>query len=668
MIRASARCLLIASFLFPLLLLALGRPTGSEAAPAAAAPCAEGDSAISVIFLIDQSGSMGGTVVAGRQYPPSDPTEQRRYAPAYALSRLGEERLLAAEHPISVLGVVGFGKAAAVDLPLTAIAPAPKDFRGWEAERARLVERLKADSRGDTNFHAAFEAAAQQFKDQEQQCAGKTGKKAIILVTDGGPCLAEAGCDATMPYWPQDREQMQRLKQYVRATFDPAEYRLWVLTLTRPDPVDLERVRPDWEELTREYRGDLIALSENKNDVSDRVGAILRELGLGQKRGDTRMSGQVPCGANYVDPYTGFLSLWFLKPSPDTSVSVIMPDGRPLNDADRGKVLMHQSFGPNEEWVVRSPEPGQWRFAGCQEVRIRAESYGVLARFKSPTGVVPLGAPAQLEYSLTDSNGDAVTPLPNYPLQWEASIQGPQGPVAERCQWQQDAGQPGVYACAPLPTGETGQYDVTVSVRTIRADPYNSEPLLVDQDHGASYTVQPLAKPAAVATPPPSATVPPPSTPIKSAGGSDLPAWLVLVLVGVLLVGGLGAVVIFGLPIAFPPPRGGLEFVGPGRETLLQVRFDRMWGSLRLDEAACRKRLPGSGLVFLIVEAAQTVAGKRTVKLFAKGEDGTAVIADLSDGDTVAIDADAVRWVVYHGSCARGTTWDSALQGEPPRA
>src|ERR1700738_2384414 len=74
-------------------MLAMVNTLGTSAADAAGGACTDGQHTFSVLFLIDQSGSMGGTTVGGMRIPASDPAEQRRYAPTYALARVAEERL-----------------------------------------------------------------------------------------------------------------------------------------------------------------------------------------------------------------------------------------------------------------------------------------------------------------------------------------------------------------------------------------------------------------------------------------------------------------------------------------------------------------------------------------------------------------------------------------------
>lgn len=257
-------------------LVLVGRPI-EVAAQTTGDPCASGPGSFSVLFLVDQSDSMSGTTVADVAIPASDPTGLRQYAPGFALSWIVQHPRPTPTLPIDVLGVVSFGRTASVDLPLTAVA-SNQFGPAADAERQRLANAFRLELRGDTDFLPAFVAAEAQFEQQARTCGDEIGERAIILVTDGAPCVVAAGCNPKAPYWPGDRAYLKQVFEDVEAMFDPHAYRLWVLTLTRPDAVDLERTLPAWTELAERYRGTVISLRHDPVDLQRTVDGILDEL------------------------------------------------------------------------------------------------------------------------------------------------------------------------------------------------------------------------------------------------------------------------------------------------------------------------------------------------------------------------------------------------------
>jgi hypothetical protein len=696
MVRVIRKALLII-YALGILTLTPITPTALLAAAAGTAmACADGSNGFSVIFLVDQSASMSQTTGGSAQIPPSDPGQQRKYAPAYALTRLGEEHLFAEGNPVYSLGVISFGTNARTDLPLTAMTPDPKDPVGWASQDQQLVGQLKADSLGDTDFQPAFNQAAQEFQSAQQACGNKLGQKAIVLITDGGPCVLAQGCDPNTPFWSDDQTYMQNLTQHLEETFPQKDYRLWVLTLSVPQAQDLPRVAPFWTALTKYYNGQLIPLQNNQADVADQVARVLEQLGL-ELRTPT-------CGnGNYVDPYVGQLSLWFLKPSPGQTVQVTLPDGSTVASNDP-RILLHQSFGANEELVIGSPPPGQWTFSGCSNVVIVERDFQPVARLRAPTGVITAGTKeAPLTYSLVDANGNPIPSNPSFPLTWVADVTNPQGTKSSTCQLQ-PTDTSGVFSCAGLSDAAPGTYQVHVVAEAKSANPYPqprsfprspqctgfglpsiaSTDFFVAEDCGATYqvaqatstavpaptlvpsatpampttlpTAPPIAVPTSVPTTAPqvATSVPKPtSTPIPPPPPPPplLEILAVLLLLAVLVGGGIAFML-----SRQAGPRGSLTFTGATGD----VRGDLPLvgrGVLRLNRERCEQRLPGIGLVSLIVEPGLPADGHSTIRLTLEGVDGHHVNGQIfHDGDTAFVDDLGDCHVTYTAVVVGGST------------
>ncbi len=391
-----------------LLLLALIVVLFARPAPAAArsldSACPTGPDTFSVLFLVDQSDSMGGTTIARTPVPASDPRAQRRYAPTFALYRLGEERFLVPWHPADALGVVEFGHQPSVALPLTAIAPDWRDLAGWDAQRADLAAGFAAKSRGDTDFRQAFAAAAEQFAQQERACGADVGQKAIVLVTDGVPCVVASGCDPAASFWPSDQTYLRQLIDEVEKTFDRRSYRLWVLALSPPGSAGLARTLPEWQELARWYDGSVVSLAGTTVATATRVNQILEQLGL-----RSRWSLCSTPGA--VEPSLAQLSLWLVKLANGAPTAIELPDGTTLR-TDDPRVALHLETATDEELVVSSPPPGQWRWSGCADLASFADRSTPTVAPAEPTAT-PIVTPSTTSVvaTLTPTPSPAVTPV-----------------------------------------------------------------------------------------------------------------------------------------------------------------------------------------------------------------------------------------------------------------
>ena len=149
---------------------------------------------VDLIFLIDQSASMGGLAYGGADHPEANDRLGLRFtAPRDAIAWLGESYLALGTpgdpQKGSHAAVVYFGDTAEVASGWQTIAPASKE--AWEAQYAAIgaglsPETLGPRNLGKTNFLAAFAQAAELFQQLPSDLPGER-KRLIILITDGLP-------------------------------------------------------------------------------------------------------------------------------------------------------------------------------------------------------------------------------------------------------------------------------------------------------------------------------------------------------------------------------------------------------------------------------------------------------------------------------------------------
>jgi len=118
---------------------------------------------LDVIFLIDQSSSMGAAL-----FRPSDPTDQRETAVEAMIDWLAENALDRCPNSRHQVGVVSFGTTGRIDLPLTELSP--DSFNELQVIQNRLKDDIVADNLYTTQPLEGFILAKEMF---DQSTLGK---------------------------------------------------------------------------------------------------------------------------------------------------------------------------------------------------------------------------------------------------------------------------------------------------------------------------------------------------------------------------------------------------------------------------------------------------------------------------------------------------------------
>jgi len=211
-------------------------------------PPATSYTGLDIVFLVDQSGSMKGDPV---YHPiPNDPAGWR-FEALKVLSNLVGPALFHNYKEMTVrFAVIEFGSEAKVAIPVTTIQA--RSFEEWQPQKAEIEQAL-ADYRaqrenthmGNTDHRAAFELARRLFDEMEAADPSRR-LKAIILVTDGSPCIPPPGEENCVHFdW---SGYMRNLRdKYIPTEFPCDEFYIYVLGINDSADNYWPRSAPYWE-------------------------------------------------------------------------------------------------------------------------------------------------------------------------------------------------------------------------------------------------------------------------------------------------------------------------------------------------------------------------------------------------------------------------------------
>lgn len=331
-------------------------------------------SGLDIIFLVDQSGSMGGRDY-GFRGPGNDPLGLRFEALQYAIDILGNYRLnFASDYPIN-LAVAYFGSDVERNTIRNGWHAIAEDAATWERQRRELLNLFSSESfraatspanLGDTNFIAAFEEAIRLF----DQLGTRNHMRAIVVLTDGEPCVPqEMGNDC--PLSGQERH-MNRLSELTRSRFNAPSDLIFVVALDKES-----RFWPRWEAHWQEIVGQSgrARLASSTEEIGARFLDILNDLFARSGREEAR-SVALSSGSNTISvpPYVRELRISFFKSeATPADLSATRPNGTPLR-LDDPQLRITNSDRPIEIWYLSQPEAGNWTFL-VDDSRIRLNVY-----------------------------------------------------------------------------------------------------------------------------------------------------------------------------------------------------------------------------------------------------------------------------------------------------
>jgi len=383
-----------------------------------------------VVFLVDQSGSMGGAAFGLSGRTGTDPLGLRFEAVRYAFDTLGEYRVNIAPDLSTRMAVVSFGDATELTLPWTELAPTPDV---WDRTRDRLLETLSVDrfgrrNLGDTNFRAAFSSAEALFAELGRDPARL---RVIILLTDGAPCVSvgEMAFDCTA--LGAQQAFMEDLLRQVAGAFRQPNDLIYVMALDNTGTI-----WPLWSDEWSTVAGQpsrATVLTTNQ-EIGVRFRDILSELVgiLRPAAADTIARLQPGANRVFVPPYHRLVRVSLFKSALSPGVlSVQQPDGQPL---DTSTITVDGADRAIEVWTIPHPQPGDWVFtvgstADQMSVYLELVPLDVAAAFISSD--VPLFTNVPFSVTLTDPDGRPLPTYADFPLIVAAALTAPDGTISE---------------------------------------------------------------------------------------------------------------------------------------------------------------------------------------------------------------------------------------------
>lgn len=359
---------------------------------------------LQIVFLIDQSGSMGGVDI----HPtPNDPLGLRFFAPKHAIEMLGPLRY--SSHPDSIMRValVHFGDRREVGIGWTVITPTNEVE--WKRQLSGIAQTLRADqdrwskaNLGGTNFLTAFDAAAQLFRQLPAQ-VGNCPYRAIILLTDGKPEQATPGFTVA--------KHFAELQDFVDKNMPRPDYEIYIIGMSE------DTYWPDTKDYWLKIAGDerKIGQVKSQEEVGRRFQDILVPL-TDKLPGIKATKGAVCPGEVFIPPYLQWVAFTLYK-STDQPDHLQLEDAKGLVLPTRSGVTVEGYDTPIETVRVTNPLPGRWQIkttlprARCDIDMLSITAAGKLTK-PNPTDEIPVQyTRLDLSFQIADAAGN---PLPDY--------------------------------------------------------------------------------------------------------------------------------------------------------------------------------------------------------------------------------------------------------------
>ncbi len=391
---------------------------------------------VDVVFLVDQSGSMGGLNYGSKDHPQAnDPNDLRFSGLQQMVERLAGYRLNYF-HDSDVqfqIAVVYFGSRPVTIVTPTIIDPDTSDE--WQPLSSRLQSELSADAfptnLGNTDHLSALREAKSILQAMQQTWQDGEHLQVILMLTDGEWYLScpEMGEEA-LAYCRdgefQSFEYRQMLAKYIQDELSYPRYRFFVGAINDRSNEYWSRVRGYWSDWTHN-NAELV----DANTMWAFFEGILAELtvnepGLADKKTTRGEVVEIPETQDRiaVPPYLQEITFVIHKPEPEVRVKMYQ-DGQLLEGLATATVKDRDRY--IESITILNPEPGYITIE-------RPVSAGILRIFMiqivanaacDPLSSVPQYIPVRLQCTLS-GRGGALPPYDDlrFRLTVEAEIQG----------------------------------------------------------------------------------------------------------------------------------------------------------------------------------------------------------------------------------------------------
>ena len=352
--------------------------------------------ALDIVFVVDQSSSMKW----------NDPLKNRIYAVQVAMDWLVTNRLGMCPQVVHRVGIISFGEKAEVDLPMTPLDVDSEEE--WKSKKEELLRNFGPKDLVATDQWGALKKAKELLDSAGYLAGPYPRKRAIILLTDGWPCVSALGCSTQQDsmdkeaymrdfqawaaenlYFSQKLLAREQALNALAARYEPkgvpaqeinqvlAEYPVsnedlwksvyvWIIAMN--DQTDYLQVVGDYlRAIASEHGGALFDLQENRSDVPVEFDRVLsRLLNIQPERQQ--------CGDLYVDPYLEALVINVYKNAEGVKVKISSGEYALEGGKDAGsvsgaenyfaeKVVYTSNGAHNEHYTFVLPHPGKWKIS-----------------------------------------------------------------------------------------------------------------------------------------------------------------------------------------------------------------------------------------------------------------------------------------------------------------
>ena len=433
---------------------------------------------LDIIYLLDESASM--------KY--NDRHKLRSAAVHTAIDMLGDNAIYfcpGVQHRIAVLG---FGdREASEGLPdvkvyitPTVIAPSLDTLASWNTERQNLKSAVPvSEDLGATDHESALKAAAQILRSwQENPIGSEPRKRAVVIVTDGEPCVVDEGCRQGRYTFNRERymKRVETLTDPLGSEFpwrgedNPQSVQIWLVGFRdasrgKFNYLEDSATRPTWDRITQSHGGEVIALQPGPKETMNadliHVIATIQDSLLGSRLKPWDCREPI-----WVDPYRSnvtIIHIFRYGANPGVALEDVvvrikaMRGETTLAEFSRGKVISgtgkvndYTQDGLNERYVFYLPPPGKYivEVEGadiCKDLDVQIGQSGVKIKQLEPVpGAVfsevdeppyyDTVTPSLFRFQLLQqSEQGKIEPLeenPDFPLDLHLTVYG-QGDVAE---------------------------------------------------------------------------------------------------------------------------------------------------------------------------------------------------------------------------------------------
>lgn len=475
---------------------------------------------LDILFLVDQSGGMGGSDFdnEGRQ-PPTDPAGIRFSATEFALDWLGNYHASFMDQetrPTINVAALFFGGEPAdsiftpdqfVETMLDWYTIEAESSARWQNERNTVVNAVSEDTfvgqrraagqvrnLGNTNFREAFRQAFRLYAAQPNP----DHLQVIVILTDGAPCapasfarFSEQSKFCSDSSFRAERDHMNQLLNEVEAQFSADNQRIYAVLLNNPvAPVNTYNgYEGDWQAITR-IQGDAPGGGyfevTNPVEIGPQFNEILIEvtnaLNLPSANRTLRQTLTIADGENrfQLEPYTKSLRVTLYSSSGESDLRFTLPGNARLP----ATIRPIGGNTPIEVWTIEeSLIPGTWGVEALLNDSERRDTSATVAIEQIPADLqvqfpdrVQQYTPFTLRYWFLDARGapinnqaygnNVATPAPT--LLFAPNAAESANPIILR-NARRDAIEPGIYRLEHVPT-TAGEFRATLNASIQRND------------------------------------------------------------------------------------------------------------------------------------------------------------------------------------------------------